>query len=164
MVNCVLICDIVLGEMYFFLMNCCLGLLVEQVIQNVWVGVNGLLVGSVLLVFKYMFGYGCVKVDSYYSLLYVDVLLFVVFDIDFVLFCVLVDMLLGMMVYIIFVGVGLQFVMQNVGLIDVIWNDIGFDGLLMIDDISMEVLSGLVIEWVWVFWVVGCDVVLYCNG
>lgn len=84
MVNCVLICDIVLGEMYFFLMNCCLGLLVEQVIQNVWVGVNGLLVGSVLLVFKYMFGYGCVKVDSYYSLLYVDVLLFVVFDIDFV--------------------------------------------------------------------------------
>ena len=43
-------------------------------------------------------------------------------------------------------------------------NDIGFDGLLMTDDISMNALSGSVAERAVKSWQAGCDIVLHCNG
>ncbi len=49
-------------------------------------------------------------------------------------------------------------------MIDLIRHDIGFDGLLMTDDISMEALSGSVVDRGQAALAAGCDMVLHCNG
>jgi len=46
----------------------------------------------------------------------------------------------------------------------VIRGHIGFDGLLMSDDISMKALSGTLAERSRATLAAGCDVVLHCNG
>ena len=43
-------------------------------------------------------------------------------------------------------------------------HQIGFDGLLMTDDISMNALSGTVADRSAAAIAAGCDVVLHCNG
>jgi beta-N-acetylhexosaminidase len=47
---------------------------------------------------------------------------------------------------------------------EVIRGFIGFDGLLMSDDISMGALSGSIAERTRAAIAAGCDVVLHCNG
>jgi beta-N-acetylhexosaminidase len=47
---------------------------------------------------------------------------------------------------------------------EVIRQDIGFDGLLMTDDLSMKALSGGFTERAEAALAAGCDVVLHCNG
>lgn len=48
--------------------------------------------------------------------------------------------------------------------IALIREEIGFGGLLMTDDISMEALSGTVVERAQRAIAAGCDLVLHCNG
>jgi beta-N-acetylhexosaminidase len=47
---------------------------------------------------------------------------------------------------------------------DVIRGEIGFDGLLMSDDVSMNALSGPISVRAKAALFAGCDVVLHCNG
>ncbi|MCW8842425.1 MAG: beta-hexosaminidase, partial [Rhodobacteraceae bacterium] len=42
--------------------------------------------------------------------------------------------------------------------------EIGFDGLIMTDDISMQALSGTLAERSRASIAAGCDVILHCNG
>ena len=49
-------------------------------------------------------------------------------------------------------------------MIDIIRNSIGFDGLLMTDDLSMKALKGTFGERTSASLNAGCDVVLHCNG
>ena len=47
---------------------------------------------------------------------------------------------------------------------DIIRGEIGFDGLLVSDDLSMNALSGALNERARAALAAGCDVVLHCNG
>ena len=47
---------------------------------------------------------------------------------------------------------------------DVIRDEIGFDGLLMSDDLSMNALSGTLAERARAALAAGCDILLHCNG
>jgi beta-N-acetylhexosaminidase len=47
---------------------------------------------------------------------------------------------------------------------EVIRRFIGFQGLLMSDDVSMNALSGTIAERSRAAFAAGCDVVLHCNG
>jgi len=47
---------------------------------------------------------------------------------------------------------------------EVIRGFIGFQGLLMSDDVSMKALSGTIAERSRAAFAAGCDVVLHCNG
>jgi beta-N-acetylhexosaminidase len=47
---------------------------------------------------------------------------------------------------------------------DVIRSEIGFDGLLMSDDVSMNALSGDCGQRAGAIFAAGCDVTLHCNG
>jgi beta-N-acetylhexosaminidase len=47
---------------------------------------------------------------------------------------------------------------------DVIRGEMGFEGLLMSDDLSMEALSGSLAHRAKASLFAGCDVVLHCNG
>ena len=48
--------------------------------------------------------------------------------------------------------------------IQVIRREIGFDGLLMTDDLSMQALSGTMAERATTAIDAGCDMILHCNG
>jgi beta-N-acetylhexosaminidase len=47
---------------------------------------------------------------------------------------------------------------------EVIRRSIGFDGLLMSDDLSMNALNGTLTERSHATFAAGCDIVLHCNG
>ena len=47
---------------------------------------------------------------------------------------------------------------------DIIRGEMGFDGLLMSDDVSMKALAGSFAERTRAIFAGGCDVVLHCNG
>lgn len=47
---------------------------------------------------------------------------------------------------------------------ELIRNEIGFDGLLMSDDLSMQALPGSIAERTAGSFTAGCDIVLHCNG
>jgi beta-N-acetylhexosaminidase len=47
---------------------------------------------------------------------------------------------------------------------EIVRGEIGFDGLLMSDDVSMKALSGDFSERTDAILAAGCDVVLHCNG
>jgi beta-N-acetylhexosaminidase len=49
-------------------------------------------------------------------------------------------------------------------MITLIREEIGFDGLLMTDDISMDALGGSLAERSTAALAAGCDVILHCNG
>jgi beta-N-acetylhexosaminidase len=47
---------------------------------------------------------------------------------------------------------------------EVIRGEIGYDGLLMTDDIAMQALSGTMVERAGAALAAGCDIVLHCSG
>ena len=53
---------------------------------------------------------------------------------------------------------------HSVAMIDIIRKQIGFNGLLMTDDISMEALSGPLDLRARRALSAGCDIILHCNG
>jgi len=71
---------------------------------------------------------------------------------------------MGMTAHIVFPEAGPTPATQNPTMINLIREDIGFGGLLMTDDISMEALDGSVAERGRRALDAGCDIVLHCNG
>ena len=53
---------------------------------------------------------------------------------------------------------------HSVAMIDIIRKHVGFNGLLMTDDISMEALSGPLDLRARRALSAGCDIILHCNG
>src|SRR5262249_61741925 len=85
---------------------------------------------------------------------------------DFAAFRPLAQLPLGMTAHVVFSAIDpVSPATTSVTMIrDVIRGFIGFDGLLMSDDISMNALSGSIGERSRVAFSAGCDGVLHCNG
>src|SRR5262249_17217910 len=85
---------------------------------------------------------------------------------DFAAFRALADLPLAMTAHVVFSALDPVYPATTSATIirDVIRDWIGFQGLLMSDDISMEALSGTVAERRGSGLDAGCDVVLHCNG
>ena len=162
--NCAPTCDIAGPDTHPFLRNRCLGTDPKTVIQNARATADGLLAGGVLPVMKPVPGHGRGSVDSHLDLPVADVAVEVAADWDFAPFKSLNDLPMGMTAHIIFSACGLMPATQNPDMIKLIRDAIGFDGLLMTDDISMEALSGSVADRTTASIAAGCDVVLHCNG
>ncbi len=163
-VNCAPTCDVAMPETHPFLRNRCFGTSPEEVIRNARAAADGLLAGGVLPVMKHMPGHGRGQVDSHLNLPVADVDADTAAAWDFAPFRALNDLPLGMSAHIVYPAFGDQPATQNPDLIDVIRRGIGFDGLLMTDDISMEALDGPVEARGLASLKAGCDVVLHCNG
>ena len=162
--NCAPTCDIAGPDTHPFLRNRCLGIDPKTVIQNARAIADGLLAGGVLPVMKHMPGHGRATVDSHLDLPVANVAMDVAADWDFAPFEGLNDLPMGMTAHIIFSACGMTPATQNPDMIEMIRNEIGFDGILMTDDISMEALSGSVADRTAASMAAGCDVVLHCNG
>lgn len=126
---------------------------------------RGLQEGGVLPVLKHLPGHGRAKVDSHEDLPVVGDSLEELSKTDFVPFRLLSDLPLGMTAHILYTAIDKNKVATvSPAAIDIIRNNLGFDGLLMSDDLSMKALKGDFAKLTADTINAGCDVVLHCNG
>jgi len=127
---------------------------------------EGLRAGGVLPVLKHLPGHGRATADSHHKLPVVDADRATLERTDFAAFRPLADLPLGMTAHVVFSAIDpVAPATTSVTIVrQVIRGFIGFQGLLMSDDISMNALSGTVAERSRAALAAGCDVVLHCNG
>ena len=127
---------------------------------------DGLLKGGVLPVMKHMPGHGRATVDSHLALPLVTASRTELAASDFAPFKALNDLPIGMTGHIVFSDIdptGPATASARV-IEEVIRGEIGFDGLLLSDDLSMQALSRDFAERTRAGLDAGCDIVLHCNG
>jgi beta-N-acetylhexosaminidase len=127
---------------------------------------DGLLDGGVLPVLKHIPGHGRANADSHLALPVVKADRATLEATDFAAFRPLNKLPLGMTAHVVFAAIDpVQPATTSATIISqVIRGFIGFDGLLMGDDVSMNALSGTIAERARASLAAGCDVVLHCNG
>ena len=127
---------------------------------------EGLLEGRVLPVLKHIPGHGRATADSHLALPRVDTSRDVLESTDFAAFRPLAGLPVGMTAHVVFSAIDPTRPATTSAIMvgDVIRRFIGFDGLLMSDDISMGALSGSLAERSRASLAAGCDLVLHCNG
>jgi len=127
---------------------------------------EGLLAGGVLPVMKHMPGHGRALVDSHHALPRVEAPRTVLETSDFAAFRALAHLPLAMTAHLVYQSIDAERpATLSARVIDeVIRASIGFDGLLLTDDLSMQALGGSFAERAQAALQAGCDVVLHCNG
>jgi len=127
---------------------------------------EGLLAGGVLPVLKHIPGHGRATADSHLALPVVSTDVETLQSTDFAAFRPLAKLPLGMTAHVVFTAIDpVAPATTSVTMVQqVIRGHIGFDGVLMSDDISMQALSGTLAERARASFAAGCDVVLHCNG
>lgn len=127
---------------------------------------EGLAEGGVLPVLKHIPGHGRANADSHLGLPVVDTAEAELARVDFAAFRALADLPMSMTAHVVFSAIDpIQPATTSATMIvRVIRGTIGFDGLLMSDDVSMNALSGSIAERARAALAAGCDVVLHCNG
>ena len=127
---------------------------------------EGLLEGGVLPVIKHIPGHGRALVDSHKALPVVDAEAEALARVDFVPFGALSHMPMAMTAHVVYTALDPENPATTSARVvgEVIRGRIGFDGLLMTDDLSMHALSGDFAARTRACLSAGCDVVLHCNG
>ena len=127
---------------------------------------DGLKAGGMLPVMKHIPGHGRGMVDSHHELPVVDVPLDDLDAHDFVPFRALNKELMGMSAHLVFNAIDPErpATTSRKVIDEIIRGRIGFDGLLMSDDSSMNALKGTLGERAANIVAGGCDIVLHCNG
>jgi len=127
---------------------------------------EGLIAGGVLPIIKHIPGHGRAKADSHLELPVVEASWDELDGRDFQPFRVLSDMPMAMTAHVIYSAVDKKrpATTSKKAIRKVIRGAIGFDGLVMSDDLSMKALSGDFRERARDSLAAGCDVVLHCNG
>jgi beta-N-acetylhexosaminidase len=127
---------------------------------------QGLAEGGVLPVLKHIPGHGRASADSHERLPVVNADRSALEATDFAAFRSLAALPLAMTAHVVFTAIDpiAPATISATIVREVIRDSIGFQGLLMSDDISMGALSGSIGERTRAAIVAGCDVVLHCNG
>lgn len=127
---------------------------------------EGLLAEGVMPVIKHMPGHGRATVDSHVSLPRVAASRELLERTDFLPFRLLSDLPWGMTGHLLFDAVdpAEPITVSARGVRDIIRGHIGFDGLLLTDDLSMQALDGSLGDRAARALAAGCDISLHCNG
>ena len=126
---------------------------------------EGLRAGGVLPVIKHLPGHGRASVDSHHAVPRVDAPHAILEAIDFAAFRPLAGEALGMTAHVVYETIDPEHCATlSPKVIEMIRREIGFEGLLMTDDLSMNALTGSMTDRVTGALAAGCDVVLHCNG
>ncbi len=127
---------------------------------------EGLLNGGVLPVLKHLPGHGRATVDSHQKLPVVTAAKATLETTDFAAFRPLAGLPLGMTAHVVFTALDQRAPATTSAVIvrEVIRGSIGYQGLLMSDDLSMGALSGTLGGRTAAALAAGCDVALHCNG
>jgi beta-N-acetylhexosaminidase len=127
---------------------------------------EGLMAGGVAPVMKHIPGHGRARADSHLELPVVEASRAELEAVDFPPFAANADLPMAMSAHVVYTAIdpaapGTQ---SKTVVNDVIRGLIGFDGLLMTDDLSMKALTGSFRERAERAIAAGCDIVLHCNG
>ncbi|HEX2150845.1 MAG TPA: beta-N-acetylhexosaminidase, partial [Stellaceae bacterium] len=127
---------------------------------------EGLLAGGVLPIIKHMPGHGRARVDSHKALPRVDDERATLARADFAPFRALADMPWAMTAHIVYTAIddAAPATLSRIVIETVIRGEIGFDGVLVSDDVSMGALAGGFAERTRRALDAGVDLVLHCNG
>jgi beta-N-acetylhexosaminidase len=127
---------------------------------------EGFMAGGVLPVIKHIPGHGRATADSHHDLPVVTEPRALLSATDFAPFRMLNDMPAAMSAHVVFTAIDPDNPASTSAIVhrDVIRGEIGFDGLLMSDDLSMKALGGPIRERAEAVIRAGSDVTLHCNG
>ncbi len=130
------------------------------------VACDALLMEGVLPVIKHIPGHGRSSVDSHKALPIVRTDRAELSKIDFSPFKLLADMPIAMTAHIIYSAIDPEnpATTSSKVILEIIREEIGFDGLLISDDLSMKALDGDFSYRTQAALAAGCDAVLHCNG
>jgi beta-N-acetylhexosaminidase len=127
---------------------------------------DGLLSAGVLPVIKHMPGHGRSTVDSHLDLPRVAASLATLRASDFQPFRALRTLPIGMTSHLLYEAVDPDnpATLSPKVIAEIIRGEIGFEGLLLSDDLSMKALRGSIGERAGACLAAGCDIALHCNG
>ena len=127
---------------------------------------EGLLEGGVLPVIKHMPGHGRARADSHEVLPVVETSFAELDRSDFEPFRRLAHLPVGMTAHVVYSALDPErpATISPLVIEQVIRRTIGFDGLLLTDDLSMKALSGTLGNRTENALAAGCDIALHCNG
>jgi beta-N-acetylhexosaminidase len=127
---------------------------------------EGLLAQGVMPVIKHIPGHGRGTTDSHHTLPTVDTPLDGLERSDFLPFALLADLPWAMTAHVLYTAIDpdAALTVSARGVQKVVRNQIGFDGLLLSDDLSMQALGGSLGERAARAVHAGCDIALHCNG
>ncbi|MEM7731828.1 MAG: beta-N-acetylhexosaminidase [Pseudomonadota bacterium] len=162
--NCAPLVDVAVDGTHAFLMNRCYGRDPEHVAEIGRAVADGLLAGGVLPVVKHMPGHGRATVDSHFGLPETGVALEVLTETDFAPFKALNDLPMGMTGHVVYSALDARPATLSPVVMGHIRKEIGFDGLIMTDDITMKALDAPLDQLAQDSLEAGCDVVLLCNA
>jgi beta-N-acetylhexosaminidase len=163
--NCAPVVDIAQADTHEILRNRCYGDDVVHVADIAGSAAEGLLMGGVLPVIKHIPGHGRATTDSHLELPRVTAKEKVLRISDFLAFEAVSGLPIAMTAHVVYEALDQDLpATLSPEVIAMIRGRIGFDGLLMTDDISMQALAGPVGDRAAAAIAAGCDVVLHCNG
>ncbi|WFU68422.1 beta-N-acetylhexosaminidase [Bradyrhizobium sp. CB2312] len=127
---------------------------------------DGLEQGGVLPVLKHIPGHGRATADTHFKLPTVDTSRDELERTDFAAFGPLADLPMAMTAHVVFSAIDPAHPATTSAtmIAQVIRGAIGFQGLLMSDDVSMNALAGTIAERTRAIFAAGCDMALHCNG
>jgi len=127
---------------------------------------EGVMAGGVAPIIKHIPGHGRASVDSHLELPVVDADADLLRETDFAPFKALSDAPMAMTAHIIYSAIDADNpATTSTDMVQgIIRSELGFDGLLMTDDLSMKALSGSFRDRAEASLRAGCDMLLHCNG
>lgn len=161
--NCAPLVDVAEAGTHPFLRDRCYGEEAGAVVRLGRAVADGLLAGGVYPVLKHIPGHGRARADSHLDLPRVTVARDDL-ERDFAPFRALNDLSMGMTAHLVYEAIDERPATISRVMMQIIREEIGFAGLVMTDDISMQALSGTLAERSRDSVKAGCDVVLHCNG
>lgn len=125
----------------------------------------GMIDAGILPVIKHIPGHGRAMVDSHLDLPRVDTSLTELEKSDFSPFAFLRDMPFAMTAHVVYTAIDPDLpATLSSAVIDLVRKKIGFDGLLMTDDLGMKALRGSFADLTKQSFRAGCDIILHCSG
>ncbi|MFM8746089.1 MAG: beta-N-acetylhexosaminidase [Aestuariivirga sp.] len=126
----------------------------------------GLAAGGILPVIKHVPGHGRARADSHLELPVVEAGLAELEAVDFPPFAAMADAPMAMTAHVVYTAIDASApaTLSKPVISSVVRGRLGFNGLLMTDDLSMKALSGTFTEKTLRALAAGCDLVLHCNG
>jgi beta-N-acetylhexosaminidase len=127
---------------------------------------EGLLAGGVLPVMKHVPGHGRAAVDSHLALPVVEASREELEASDFLPFRILADLPMAMTAHVVYRAIDPRApaTTSRIVIRDIVRGRIGYDGLLISDDLSMQALAGSLGQRAAAAFRAGCDLGLHCNG
>ena len=165
-VDCAPLLDLRLPGYHEIMGDRALGATPESVGRRAEAIAQGLRDAGALPVIKHLPGHGRATVDSHHELPVVDEPREVLSRTDFSAFKALNQEGLGMTAHVVFTALDAErpATLSPIVIEEIVRGEIGFDGLLMSDDVGMRALSGSETEKARLCLAAGVDLVLHCSG